>query len=386
MPLKRRSTTKNPPIFSHEFIIQNHADIVSCVAMVFVVGLMFQVTAPIASMFVAMHHNVTFKDYEAIEPVTEVTYTYGLKDLCVSFFYLLICIVMHAIIQEYILDKLNRKLHLSKVKHSKFNESGQLLIFYVISVLWGGDIIFKENYLMDISQLWEGYPHVEMTFMFKFFYIVQLAYWLHCLPELYFQKIKKEEMGPRILYAVLYFVFLSLAYILNFTRVALCLTVLHCIVESIFHVSRLLHFADKTHAVKMSFMVWNVLFVLIRLCSITLTVLTFWYGLALSETGSYNFAEGNFNTQFIRLNCLVAVCALQAWMMWNFINFHMHRRRDQATLLATNKKKSSAKRIRAKKDDGEFKKSADEDVSELPEVDQNAKKELRSRTVKTAKK
>jgi translocating chain-associated membrane protein 1 len=34
---------KNPPILSHEFVIQNHADIVSCVAMVFVVGLMVQV-------------------------------------------------------------------------------------------------------------------------------------------------------------------------------------------------------------------------------------------------------------------------------------------------------------------------------------------------------
>lgn len=39
----RKNSNKNPPILSHEFIIQNHADIVSCVAMVFVVGLMVQV-------------------------------------------------------------------------------------------------------------------------------------------------------------------------------------------------------------------------------------------------------------------------------------------------------------------------------------------------------
>ena len=42
MPLRRPKSNKNPPIFSHEFVIQNHADIVSCVAMVFVIGLMFQ--------------------------------------------------------------------------------------------------------------------------------------------------------------------------------------------------------------------------------------------------------------------------------------------------------------------------------------------------------
>lgn len=41
----RKKTTKNPPVLSHEFVIQNHADIVSCVAMVFLLGLMFEVSS-----------------------------------------------------------------------------------------------------------------------------------------------------------------------------------------------------------------------------------------------------------------------------------------------------------------------------------------------------
>jgi len=32
-----------PPVFSHEFIIQNHADIISCVVMVVFIGLIPQV-------------------------------------------------------------------------------------------------------------------------------------------------------------------------------------------------------------------------------------------------------------------------------------------------------------------------------------------------------
>lgn len=42
-PAIGRKSNKNPPIFSHEFVIQNHADIVSCAVMVFLVGLMVQV-------------------------------------------------------------------------------------------------------------------------------------------------------------------------------------------------------------------------------------------------------------------------------------------------------------------------------------------------------
>ena len=159
--------------------------------MVFVVGLMFQVTSPLASLFIALHHNITLPTQEGAPPsITDpVYYTSGLKDIPAIFFYLLIAIVMHQIIQEYLLDKVNRKLHLSKVKHAKFNESGQLLAFYLISVIWAGDILFREN-LFHVRSLWDGYPHVLMTFMFKFFFIVQISYWLHIFPELYFQKVR----------------------------------------------------------------------------------------------------------------------------------------------------------------------------------------------------
>ena len=115
-----------------------------------------------------------------------VHYTAGTKDFPAIFFYLLIAIVMHQIIQEYLLDRVNRKLHLSKIKHAKFNESGQLLSFYIVSLMWAGQIL-SNNF--SIKQIWEDYPHTNMTFMFKFFYIVQISYWLHVYPELYFQKV-----------------------------------------------------------------------------------------------------------------------------------------------------------------------------------------------------
>ena len=43
MAPRKGKSNKNPPILSHEFVIQNHADIVSCVVMLISVGLMFQV-------------------------------------------------------------------------------------------------------------------------------------------------------------------------------------------------------------------------------------------------------------------------------------------------------------------------------------------------------
>jgi len=126
---RKAAANKNLPILSHEFVIQNHADIMSCVAMVIVIGLMVQVserrrnyfltssfnvlvlflyhvmclfalqlTSPVSSLFVALQY------VQTPGPNALQTYGTGLKDLFAIFFYFLICIIFHAIIQEYVLD------------------------------------------------------------------------------------------------------------------------------------------------------------------------------------------------------------------------------------------------------------------------------------------
>jgi len=368
--------TKNPPILSHEFVIQNHADIVACVAMVFVVGLMFQVSSPFASVFIALHHNVSVPT--EIQPGVfqdVLHYTQGVKDIPAIFFYLLISVVMHAIIQEYLLDKVNKKLHLSKIKHAKFNESGQLLSFYLMSLCWAGDIIFREN-LFNVAALWDGYPHTSMTFLFKFFFIIQISYWIHIFPELYFQKTKREDMAPKIQYACLYLVFILGAYLTSLTRVALFLLFAHYLAEAIFHTCRILAYAEKTAIASKLFKLGDLLFVIARLSSVILAVLTFWFGLASlpADQQVIDLATGNFNTGLFRLNALVAVCLLQAWLMWNFIMFQVKRARE-AGPASGGDKTGSAKVGSARKSEQEKAKArkARKEEDELPEADQKLK-------------
>jgi len=335
--------------------------------MLFVVGLMFQSTQPLASIFIAMHHNAT--PVEELTYGQEMRYTTGLKDICAVFFYTLIGIVVHAVIQEYILDKIKTKLHLSKVKQSKFNESGQLLIFYLAAVLWGGDVIFREGLLFNVSALWRDYPNVAMMFMFKFFFIVQIAYWLHSYPELYFQKVKREDVPARVTYATIYLVTVAAAYAMNFTRLALCLLVLHYVAETVFHVARLIHFADKPQIASKIFSFWNVLFVATRLASIILSVLTFWYGLAGNESASF----------VVRVTALAVVVSLQGYMLQRFLTFHLGRRREAAALVAAAEAEAKKAKLDKKKAQkaAAIKKSSEEEISELPEVDQNTSKSLK---------
>merc|ERR1711913_71245 len=331
-----------------------------------------------------MHHNVTAPVEVQPGVLQDLTfYTAGFKDIPAVFFYLLISVVMHAIIQEYLLDKVNKKLHLSKVKYGKFNESGQLLAFYLVSLIWGGDLLLREN-ILNVASLWEGYPHNNMTFLFKFFFIIQISYWLHIFPELYFQKMKKEEMPAKIQYAILYLTFITAAYMFRFTRLSLVLLVIHYLAEAVFHACRILAYAEKTNISSKLYKLGDLLFVLARLSSVILTVLTFWYGLAQApmEQQVVDLTTGNFNTGLFRLNALVAVCLLQAWLMWNFIMFQVKRMREAKSFTVSNAanaakaRKSEQERAKARKAKKEQEEERDTD---LPEVDQDTKKSLRQR-------
>ncbi|KAK2113862.1 hypothetical protein P7K49_008128 [Saguinus oedipus] len=78
-----------------------------------------------------------------------VHYHYGPKDLVTILFYIFITIILHAVVQEYILDKISKRLHLSKVKHSKFNESGQLVVFHLTSVIWCFYVVVTVSHSQD---------------------------------------------------------------------------------------------------------------------------------------------------------------------------------------------------------------------------------------------
>ena len=88
---------------------------------------------------------------------------------------------------------------------------------------------------------------------------------------------------------------------------------------------------------------------------------------------------GNFNTGLFRFNALVAVCLLQAWLMWNFIMFQVKRMREAASGSAVSStgvssaggksKKTQQERAKARKEKKEGDPKSEDD--ELPEVDQD---------------
>ncbi|XP_035731589.1 translocating chain-associated membrane protein 1-like isoform X1 [Vespa mandarinia] len=372
----RKNSNKNPPIFSHEFIIQNHADIVSCIAMIFVIGLMVQVTSPWAYTFIAIHHNISTATTDDL--TLPQKYTIGWKDACAVFFYFLIIIVMHAVFQEYIFDKISKRLHLSKVKLAKFNESSQLVLFYLLSVIWGIDIIIRDNLLLNITSLWLDYP-ILLSFSLKLFFIGQLSYWLHCYPELYFQRIKKEDIAQRVIYTTVGLFFTFTAYFLNFQQVGIILFVLHYTGDVLLHGARINHFVNqKENVTRIWFLIANSIYVFVHIASLVLTFIVFFYGFNQIES-SFDYSTGNFNIPIVQYTVLSVIIFFQIYLLHKFVMRQIKRARENTTPVITKIKPKQ----KLKKKEG--KKTTLSEDDELPEVDQATKKNLRSRSSTKAK-
>jgi len=280
------------------------------------------------------------------------------------------------------LDKVCRRLHLSKSKNSKFNESGQLVVFNAISLIWALDIIIKGNWLADIPSLWTGYPNTALSFSEKFFYIIQFAYWAHILPELYFQKIKKEEMYSRMKYAILYFAFVLSLYIINFHHIGVIVLSLHYMSGFTKHVVTLIDITEKeedSKIVQLAQNVYNCLFIGEQTLILILSQVMLCLGLKEVE---YTGELRDFNTPTLKLLISIISLATQAWAIFEFFK---GQRSGSLNITTFNFLKAKAKAPRVNIANKKRKIAANRKFNELTEADQNIRKTIKSDAKKAAK-
>lgn len=231
-----------------------------------------------------------------------------------------------------------------------------------MSFLWGLEVIFREKYIGNVSKLWDEFPNHPMGFLHKLFFIIQLSYYLHMLPELYFQKIKKEEQQPKIIHSILGFSIITVGYMLGFQRVAIVLLSLHYFSEFISHTFLLIDIFDKEEKLSKLRFVNNILFVTTRFATMVLTFLVLYYGIGSTE----NRTRG--------LIGLVLVFGLQGYLIYEFLTEQLRSKRETQAeaqkLKATTKSPAKSKKERKKE-------------SDLPEADQNATHAASTKKVKT---
>uniref|UniRef100_A0A0K0E6V7 TLC domain-containing protein n=2 Tax=Strongyloides stercoralis TaxID=6248 RepID=A0A0K0E6V7_STRER len=315
--LANRSKKIPAPLWSYEFFCQNHGDMMSCIIMFAIIGLMFNLTNPISSLFLLPQYNETIVSPTATNK-TEIVYATGLYDIPNFIFYSIVWITIHALIQEYVLDKIQRKYHLSRTSMSKFFESGHFFIFFAYSTLHSFSIIYENNYIYNLSQMWINYPqnHRKIGINIKMFYLLQISYWIHQFPCFFFHKVKRDEIPTRCAYSAAYLLLIIASYYMNFTKCATLLLFLQYLILTLYHYGRISLLLGKKKKACIIFTTYNILFIITKIISFSVTIYTFGNGLDANENN--NDKEGNFNTKKKRFAILLIMTSVQIFQVMKF--------------------------------------------------------------------
>jgi len=177
-----------------------------------------------------------------------------------------------------------------------------------------------------------------------------MAYYLHMLPELYFQKVKKEEQQSKIIHSICGFSVICLGYSFGFQRIAVVLLTLHYLSEIVAHIFQLIGVFDRDEKFASVHIVNNVTFVFVRFATMVIGVLTLYYGVG-SESSLRAFLA------------LIGLMVLQGYLIFSFITEQLRAKREAKReakqLTQVKKSKTPKEKVKRKKE------------SDLPEADQS---------------
>lgn len=178
------------------------------------------------------------------------------------------------------------------------------------------------------------------------------------LPELYLQKVKKEDQQPKIIHAICSFSFIALAYFLGFQRIALALLTLHYANEVVSHIFQLVDIFDRDEKLTKLHYINHTIFILTRFGSMLLALLTLYYGI-----------ESSAKTKL----ALFAVMALQGVLIFRFFNNILRAKSEKMVEKNLAKKRGvTVGNAKTASVAGEKSKKDRKKESDLPEADQNA--------------
>ena len=107
-----------------------------------------------ASSFISPSYNLT----EIVGARTPVIYGYGYKDLCLVFFYTIVAVIFHAIVQEYILDVSSLKKQSTKTCVMKYTSFGiiVLAVLYVVAIENAAQSALVQDKGEEVSRVWSA--------------------------------------------------------------------------------------------------------------------------------------------------------------------------------------------------------------------------------------
>ncbi|KAK9450846.1 TLC domain-containing protein [Limtongia smithiae] len=121
-------------------------------------------------------------------------YVKGPDDAYFVFTYIAVFTLLRAVAMDYVFLPFARVYGISDSgRRLRFAEQAWLCTYDSFFASLGIYIMYHSPYWSNTDELWAGWPHRELTALFKWYYLVQLAFWLQQLYTINIEKRRKDH-------------------------------------------------------------------------------------------------------------------------------------------------------------------------------------------------
>ncbi|KAI8890974.1 longevity assurance proteins LAG1/LAC1 [Backusella circina FSU 941] len=145
-------------------------------------------------------------------------YEKSIWDITFLLFYVCVFTALRAAVMDYLLVPLAKSVHVEKKKWSRFAEQSWMALYYSVFFIFGFHIIYHSPWWFDSSYFWRDYPVTDYSTEFKYYYLLQFAFWLQQIFVLQIEAPRKDYR-ELVLHHINTLLLISLSYGCNFTRV-----------------------------------------------------------------------------------------------------------------------------------------------------------------------
>ncbi|GAB7356950.1 hypothetical protein MBLNU459_g7793t1 [Dothideomycetes sp. NU459] len=121
-------------------------------------------------------------------------YNQGWDDFRFVVFWIIVFTGLRAATMDYVLVPFARWQGITKKKATvRYSEQAWLLIYYCVFWGLGMYLMCQSPYFFNLPALWSNFPTRSMTGLFKWYYLVQFAFWLQQIVVVHIEERRKDH-------------------------------------------------------------------------------------------------------------------------------------------------------------------------------------------------
>lgn len=126
-----------------------------------------------------------------VDPISGYS-SIGKDDVYFVITWIVLLTLIRVSIMDYVYLPVAKLYKISSKKRSRFAEQGWSFSYYLVSWIAGMALMHHADYAFSVKHFWMGWPHYNLQFYMKAYYLIQLSCWLSQIYVLNVEEKRKD--------------------------------------------------------------------------------------------------------------------------------------------------------------------------------------------------